>query len=127
MQHVDEISSLSTLVHSIPSFFNVFSKAKKTILRSVLRRAIQPFVTQDALTVVYSSKLTGPGSDEVRQFLKDYARRLQTKDPAAFTEPSSPLSLHMDRAREHKLVEWFTNDLCSTILRSLTDKTRPGH
>lgn len=116
MQRVDEISSLSTLIHSIPSFFNVFINAKGTILHSVLRRAIQPLVTQDALTVVASSKLTVPGPDEVRQFLEEYKHRLKIKNLTALTEPSSPLSLHIDLAQKHKLVEWFTNDLCGSIL-----------
>lgn len=116
MRRVDEISLLSTLIHSIPSFFNVFITAKGSILRSVLRRAIQPSVTQDALTVVYSSKLTVPDPDEVRQFLKEYKYRLKTMESAAFPEPSTSLSVHMDLARTHKLVEWFTYDLCSSIL-----------
>lgn len=118
MQRADEISALSTLIHSIPSFFNVFTKAKTTILRSVLRRAIQPLVTQDALTVLDSSKLTVSGTEEVRRFLESYKYRLKIKDPLTLTESLSPLSTHMDLSRKHKLVEWFTHDLCTTILSS---------
>ena len=81
MQRVDEISSLSTLIHSIPSFFNIFIKAKGAILCSVLRRAIQPFVAADALTVLESSKLTVPSPDEVRKFLEDYRHRPKAKNP----------------------------------------------
>jgi len=113
------------LIHAIPSFYQVFIRTKSTVLSSVLKRAIQPPVEQDALAAVESSRLVLPKPDEVRTSVQKYKQRREMKHLTAFIKLSLSLPMCVDLGRKHKLIEWFTHDLyCSTLSVHLSTRQR---
>ncbi|MCJ1387319.1 hypothetical protein MMC18_000161 [Xylographa bjoerkii] len=71
-------------------------------------RALPHEIRHEAIAVNKSAKLQNLAQEEVLRFLKK--QLFDRSDKAAVTEVGL-----VELARQHILVEWFTNDLCATV------------
>ncbi|MCJ1386753.1 hypothetical protein MMC17_009879 [Xylographa soralifera] len=85
--------------------YAVFDGAKSSILTSILGHVLPYETRHEATAVIKSAKLSKPSKEEVLQFLE---KQVFDRSSDAAVELS-------ELARQHILVEWFTNDICATV------------
>lgn len=110
LQSVDDLTSLYAIIRTCRTVYAAFKEARSTILPSALDFALPLEIRHEALAVLDSSNLPAPSIEEALEYVNC---RLFGEIPREIT----PGNLN-ELSRQHILVEWFTNDLCTSV-RSL--------
>ena len=118
MKNIDEFSSLWSLIRTSTSMNEAFKVSKKSILSSVIRRALNPELLCDALALHHAASLASREFYRVKGFLERWT------PPCEYPSPDSLVFNSI--ARKQALVEWFLRDLCGSMVRRYPYDRPPG-